>query len=40
MSERQESVEELRRLLTQLVSEEKYEDAAVIRDKIKKLEEE
>lgn len=33
-----DTVDELRRLLTQLVSEERYEDAAVVRDKIKILE--
>lgn len=35
---KQENVDNLRKLLTQLISEEKYEDAAVIRDEIKKLE--
>ena len=37
---KQDSVEALRMRLTELVRQEKYEEAAVLRDKIKKLEEE
>lgn len=35
-----ETIEDLRMQLSRLVSEERYEEAAVVRDKIKKLEEE
>lgn len=37
---REDTVSDLRMLLNRLVSEEKFEEAAVVRDKIKKLEEE
>ena len=40
VKQEEDSIEALRMKLNELVREEKYEEAAVIRDKIKKVEEE